>query len=392
MVATMLRTARPVLCAVLVALLAGCTSPSPAPRSSAPGASGSPAGSPSPSPSSGPSLPAMTARQLAGQRIIYSYPGLTPPASLLQHIRDGEAAGVIFFGDNISGTAQITSVIQQLRQAQRQSPIHAPLLLMTDQEGGKIRRLPGEPVLSAKQIGQSSNPSSQASRAGEAAAANLTGVGMNVNLAPVLDVYYAANDFIDQFDRSYSSSANTVAGLGKEFITAQQSGGVAATAKHFPGLGAAGHGQNTDLEPVTVNTSLSGLRGKDEVPYSAAIAAGVKLVMVSWAVYPALDPAHPGGLSQNVVGSELRGRLHYSGVTITDGLEAGALRSFGTPGQRATLAAQAGMDLILCAARSVPQGENAAAGLAAGLTNGQLDPAGFNASVERVMALRTGLS
>ena len=78
-------------------------------------------------------------------------------------------------------------------------------------------------------------------------------------------------------------------------ITAQQATGVAATAKHFPGLGAATKNQNTDLGPVTLNVSLSGLRGKDEVPYPAAIAAGVKLVMVSWATYPALDRSSPGG-------------------------------------------------------------------------------------------------
>src|SRR5919204_5748229 len=108
----------------------------------------------------------LTPQQQAGQRIVYSYPGLTPPNSLFQHITNGEAAGVIFFGENISSTTQIAAVIQQLRQAQQQSPVLSPLLLMTDQEGGLVRRLPGEPVLSEKQIGQSSNPPLAASQAG----------------------------------------------------------------------------------------------------------------------------------------------------------------------------------------------------------------------------------
>ena len=86
---------------------------------------------------------------------------------------------------------------------------------------------------------------------------------------------------------------------------------------------------------MTLNVSLSGLRGKDEVPYPAAIAAGVKLVMVSWATYPAFDRAHPAGLSPTVVQSELRARLGFQGVTITDALEAGALKAFGTTAQRA---------------------------------------------------------
>ena len=100
----------------------------------------------------------LTNLQLAGQRVIGSYPGLTPPASLFTDITSGQVAGVIFFGENISSESQIAGVITQLRQAQAQSPIQVPLLLMTDQEGGLVRRLPGEPVLSEKQIGQSSDP------------------------------------------------------------------------------------------------------------------------------------------------------------------------------------------------------------------------------------------
>ena len=111
---------------------------------------------------------------------------------------------------------------------------------------------------------------------------------MNVNLAPVLDVFYAAGNFIDQYQRSYSSNAATVTTCGQAFITAQQATGVAATAKHFPGLGAASKSQNTDTGPVQLLVSLSTLRAKDEAPYPAAIAAGVKLIMVSWAIYPAL--------------------------------------------------------------------------------------------------------
>jgi beta-N-acetylhexosaminidase len=333
----------------------------------------------------------LTPQQQAGQRIVYSYPGLTPPSSLFQHITNGEAAGVIFFGENISSTSQIASVIQQLRQAQQQSPIQSPLLLMTDQEGGLVRRLPGEPVLSEKQIGQSSNPPLAASQAGTGAGQNLASVGMNVNLAPVLDVFYKSGNFIDQYQRSYSNNASVVSTLGKNFITAQQATGVAATAKHFPGLGAATKYQNTDTGSVTLNVSLSGLRGKDEVPYPAAIAAGVKLIMVSWAIYPALDAARPAGLSPTVVQSELRTRLGFQGVTATDALEAGALNAFGATDQRAVLAAQAGMDLILCSARDVSQGETATTGLVNGLASGQLDPTIFQAAVDRITALRNSL-
>ena len=329
--------------------------------------------------------------QLAGQRVISSYPGLTPPQSLLRDITAGHTAGVIFFGENISSDSQIAGVITRLRQAQAQSPVHVPLLLMTDQEGGLVRRLPGQPTLSEKQIGESSDPASAATSAGTGAGQNLAGVGMNVNLAPVLDVYYQSGNFIDTYQRSYSHNPAVVLECGRAFITAQQATGVAATAKHFPGLGSATRNQDTDAGPVTLTVSLTKLHTIDEVPYPAAIGAGVKLVMVSWAIYPALDPKLPAGLSPKVIGQELRGRNGFTGVTVTDALEAGALGAFGSTGQRAVTAAGAGMDLLLCAARDITQAETATSALATALSNGQLNRAAFSAAVSRVTALRAGL-
>jgi beta-N-acetylhexosaminidase len=333
----------------------------------------------------------LTRRQLAGQRVIFSYPGLTVPPALLKQISAGQAAGVIFFGENVSIQAQIASVIRQLRQAQRRSPVASPLLLMTDQEGGLVRRLPGAPVSSEKQAGAAADPVAAARTAGAGAGRNLAGVGLNVNLAPVLDVYHAPGDFTDRYQRSYSSNPATAAACGKAFIAAQQHAGVAATAKHFPGLGQAAASQHTDTGPVVLHVSLPALRARDEVPYPAAIAAGVKLVMASWAVYPALDARRPAGLSSAVIKGELRGRLGFRGVTITDAIEAGALRAFGGYGQRAVLAAAAGMDLLLCSARDVSQGQAVVTALAGALDGRTFGAAGFGAAVQRVTALRNGL-
>jgi len=338
-------------------------------------------------------IPRLSLAQLAGQRVIYSYSGLTPPTSLLTLIRHGEAAGVIFFGQNISGRAQISAVIRTLEaaNASRFNPVHAPLLLMTDQEGGEVRRLQGEPVHSEKQIGESAHPAQQATLAGTGAGQNLRGVGMNVNLAPVLDVFRAPGDFDDQFQRSYSMNPNVVSALGADFIRAQQHVGVAATAKHFPGLGAALKLQNTDVQPVTLHLRASRIRSDDEFPYRAAIAAGVKLVMVSWAVYPSLDSRRPAGLSRPIINGELRTRLRFKGVTITDALEARALAPFGSPGNRALLAAGAGMDLILCAEQTPSQGQAALVALENGYRNGTLRHAAFQAAVTRILALRASL-
>ena len=343
--------------------------------------------------SAAPSTPDLTPIQLAGQRVIYSFSGTTVPSDLLTLIREGEVGGVIFFSSNVTSVAQLAGVSRQLDQAQQASPVHLPLLLMTDQEGGQVRRIAGgQPTSSELAIGESANPSQAAAAAGTGAAQTLSSAGLNVNLAPVLDVYAAPGNFIDQYQRSYSSDPSVVSTAGSAFITAQQQGGVAAAAKHFPGLGTAATSEDTDNEPVTLYEPLAQLRAVDELPYKAAIASGVDLIMVSWAVYPALDANHPAGLSSTVVQQELRGRLGYTGVTITDALEAGALKAYGGYGVRAVDAASAGMDLILCSVGSVAEGQEATEALASALQGGQLTNSSFDAAVNRIDALRQKLS
>src|SRR5207248_11642356 len=127
-----------------------------------------------------------------------------------------------------------------------------------------VRRLPGQPVLSEKQIGQSSDPVSAAAAAGTGAGQNLAGVGMNVNLAPVLDVYYKTGNFIDQYQRSYSHDPAVVSECAQAFITSQQQTGVAAAAKHFPGLGPATTTQNTASGPGPRTVPLPNLQPIDK--------------------------------------------------------------------------------------------------------------------------------
>jgi beta-N-acetylhexosaminidase len=339
----------------------------------------------------------LSARQLAGQRVIYSYSGPAPPASLLSLIRHGEAGGVIFFAANYRSRSQFTRVVRALESANASgsNPAHAyPLLLMTDQEGGEVRRLPGAPVQSEEQIGgirPLSAAEAAARRAGAAAAANLRSYGLNVNLAPVLDVYRTRGDFDDKFQRSYSRQASVVSALGAGFIAAQQAGHVAATVKHFPGLGAATASQNTDNRPVTLSVPAATLESDDEYPYRAAIRAGVKLVMVSWAKYPALDPRLPAGLSPAIVQGQLRARLGFAGVTITDAIGAGALGPYGSTANRAQMAAKAGMDLILAASLTSTEGVQCMNGLEGGYRDGVLGPKAFRAAVTQVLTLRQGL-
>ncbi|PYC87392.1 beta-N-acetylhexosaminidase [Streptomyces tateyamensis] len=347
--------------------------------------------SPVPGSLPGPQTPPLTDDQLAGQRVVYSYKGSTPPEPLLTAIRTGRAAGVIFFGSNTADPERFRQAVAALRQAQLQSPVHQPLLLMTDQEGGSVRRLPGAPELSARALGAQPDAVAAAQRAGQEAGANLAAAGLNVNLAPVLDVYRDPGNFIDKPQRSFGQDPALVAALGQAFVTGQHASGVAGTAKHFPGLGTAPAKADTDLGPVTLPAGQEELSAVDEAPYAAALVADVDLVMVSWAVYPALDPSRPAGLSPTVVGGELRDRLGFHGVTVTDALEAGALKAYGDTGERAVAAAAAGMDLILCSAQDPAQGADATATLSDALDSGRLDRASFLSAVDRITTLRARL-
>jgi beta-N-acetylhexosaminidase len=413
---------------IVLALAVGCSSPAPATRQSSPSDT-RPASSPVPTstPSQQPSpsaaeqaaqavqgsaavptnaqladlkqqaseIASMSPAQLAGQRVIYSFSGLTAPPSLLTAIQQGEVGGVIFFSSNIASPAQLSALVAQLTEANAspQNPARSyPLLLMTDQEGGLVRRLQwAGPGLSEAQIGASGSPAAAAAVAGAQAAVGLTGVGLNVDLAPVLDVYRQPGDFDDQYQRSYSTDPAVVAAAGAAYIRAQQADGVAATVKHFPGLGAAGASQDTDNEPVQISLPASTLRAVDEAPYQAAIQAGVQLAMVSWANYPALDPRLPAGLSPTIIQGELQQRLGFGGVTITDALGAGALTAYGSLANRTMLAARAGMDALLCTGTDPLPGAECLAGLSAGYLDGALPVTAFKAQLAQLLVLRQTL-
>lgn len=334
-----------------------------------------------------PALPAgLTDAQLIGQKVIYSYGGAAPPAALIRRIRRGEVAGVIVFADNIPSRRTLRSAIRRLQAIPRPAGLRAPLLVMIDQEGGFVKRLSGAPSRSPAAIGATRSTAIARSE-GRATASNLLDVGVNVNLAPVVDVGRPGS-FQQRIKRSYSSDPAVVSALGSAFAAALQSRHVAATLKHFPGLGVIA--RDEDSQAQRVRLSLSRLRAVDERPFAAGIAAGAGLVMTSTAIYPALSN-RPALLSRSVSTGELRGHLHFTGVSVTDDLTTRGLGPFGTPATLGLAATRAGNDLLLYAG-----GYDSAAGSADAVTgaarSGRLNRTELRASVARILALRATLS
>jgi beta-N-acetylhexosaminidase len=221
---------------------------------------------------------------------------------------------------------------------------------------------------------------------GRRTAANLRELGINVDLAPVLDVARPGGT-IAETERGFGASAAAVAATAVPFAAGLQQGGVAATAKHFPGLGAAP--QNTDLAVQRIGLSKQTLRQVDEAPYEAFAAAGGDLVMLSTAIYPALSP-RPAAFSPAIATGELRRRLGFAGVSITDALETVAVRDFGGPAKAGVAAAAAGADLLLFT--DLGSAERAGRALAARLRSGGFDRDPFEAAAQRVLDLRRELA
>ena len=320
---------------------------------------------------------------LAGQRIVVGFDGTDPPRDVVRMIRHGELAGVILFAENLPSSAAGKRLVGQLQGIRRPPGLRAPLLVMVDQEGGEVKRLGGPPVASAKQIGAAGAAFSR--RQGRATAASLRRAWVNVDLAPVLDVARPGGT-IAETDRGFGSGAAQVAATAIPFAMGLQGGGVIATAKHFPGLGAAA--ENTDFATQRIDLSKRTLRTVDEAPYRRFIGRGGAMVMLSTAVYPAFSP-RPAAFARPLASGELRSRLGFTGVSITDALESAAVGDFGGPAKAGLAAVRAGTDLLLFT--DYREGARAGGALLRALRAGSLDRAAFEASAGRVLRLRHGL-
>ncbi|HWI23174.1 MAG TPA: glycoside hydrolase family 3 N-terminal domain-containing protein [Baekduia sp.] len=324
-----------------------------------------------------PAAPKLTLEQQIGQHFVFPFSGTSPPRALLRRIERGEAAGVILFGRNVKSPAHLRRMTARLQQIGQPQGLDLPLLVMIDQEGGLVKRLPGPPTRSASEMGAS------AGAQGAATARSLRRVGVNVNLAPVVDVARAGSAMARE-RRAFGENAVTVSTRAGAFATALAADGVAPALKHFPGFGAAV--ENTDQAPVRIGLSLQELRTVDLIPFERIDAP---VVLLSSAVYPRVDPL-PAAFSRRWIGNELRGRIGFDGVAMTDDLQTPAFAGLGTPVRLAGRAIAAGADIALFA-QSYAEAERAAAGLAREVREGRLSRAALRDGVRRVLELRRRL-
>ena len=275
----------------------------------------------------------LSLRQQVGQLVISSFDEATMPDYIRRRLRAGETAGVILFGRNGGDAAHWRRLTRSIQAAAR-----GRALVMVDQEGGDIRTV----SFAGPAAGQATQGApQQVEAAAREAGGQLRGVGVNVNLAPVADVAERGGVPSVMDGRAFAGGPEEVAAATRASIRGMRAARVAATAKHFPGLG--GSQVNTDDAPATVEGSID----RDLVPFEAAIAERVPLVMLSHALYPALDPDAIASQSPAIVTGLLREELGYDGVVVTDSMEAQAVLARSGVADASVRAVRAGADLVL---------------------------------------------
>ena len=323
---------------------------------------------------------APTVRQLVGQRFMVTMRGTSPSPALLDRIRRGEIGGVILFGANVQSATQLRHLTSTLQRAARDAR-RPPLLNATDQEGGLVRRLPWVgPAQSTSELGRmgAARIRDEAIASGKA----LRLAGVNLDLGPVADVP-AAGSFMALEQRTFASSAPSVAAATVAFTRGLAKAGVAAAVKHFPGIGRAT--RNTDRSAVAITATQADLGRRDLLPFRSAIGAGVPVVMISNASYPALD-AKPAPWSTKIQ-SLLRRELGFDGVTISDALDGAAATRGRSLSSVAVLVAPAGVDVLLLTGS---EASSAAAfeRVVAVAEQGRISAKALGASYNRIVALK----
>ncbi|MCH8628108.1 glycoside hydrolase family 3 protein [Arsenicicoccus piscis] len=326
----------------------------------------------------------------AGQLLMVAEPAGGSGGALDAAIRNQHVGNVFFLG-GWTGRAQVSATAKRLAAAAGPSTGEVGLLVAADQEGGAVQQLKGEGFTRIPSARVQANGSPAAvTQTFRTVGAELKATGVNVDLAPVADAVPAslgkANKPIGYWGREYASTPAQAAPFVAAATRGLRSAGVAATVKHFPGLGRITG--NTDLTTEGITDSVTTGSAADLAAFKAGIDAGAQLVMVSSARYPKIDPDNQAVFSPKVIQGALRQGLGYDGVVTTDDVAAVALQ--GTPaGQRATRFVASGGDLLVVG--QVGLARPMASALVAKAAADPAFAAKVTASATRIVTLKTTL-
>lgn len=283
-------------------------------------------------------------REKIGQLIVAGFPEPRLTEEFRHLVREYKIGNVILFSHNVENAAQLRDLCGELRQLINEETGEPPLISI-DQEGGRVTRLPADAVNvpGAMAIAASGRPE-HAYTAGRMTARELLALGINWNLAPVLDINNNPQNPVINV-RSYGDTAETVERYGLQMLRGLQDGGVLAAVKHFPGHGDTSVDSHLGLP--SIGKSLEELKGLELKPFLQAIRSGAECVMSSHILFPSIEKERiPATMSRTILTDVLKHELGFDGLVVTDCLEMDAIRRYYGTARGALGALKAGAHLV----------------------------------------------
>jgi len=327
-------------------------------------------------------IEAMTLEEKVGQLVMVGLDGYEFNPNAQKFIQEYKVGGFILLKKNVQDTQQALRLVNSLKEANGDQ---IPLFLAIDEEGGRISRMPADlsKMPSSQKIGTLNNKE-LARRVGEILGQEVKEFGLNVNFAPVLDIYSNPKNTVIG-DRAFGSTPELVSSLGIQVMKGIQEQDVIPVVKHFPGHGDTAVDSHIGLPRVDYD--LERLRSFELVPFKEAVSQQVDGIMLAHILIPKIDPDYPASCSRAVITELLRTELNYQGVVITDDLTMGAILENYNIGEVAVKSIQAGSDIVLVC-HDFAKEELVIQELLKAARTGEISTERLNESVYRVLKLK----
>jgi beta-N-acetylhexosaminidase len=327
----------------------------------------------------------MRAAEKIGQRFALGFAGKTLSPEFRRLVKEYKAGNVILFRDNLESASQARRLTGEIRNFIREETGLLPFIAL-DQEGGVVTRLPGDMVNVPGAMALAAAGDGRAVYdAARITAGELKRIGVNLNLAPVLDVNSNPDNPVIGV-RSFGSKPELAAALGVQALHAYAGAGLLCCGKHFPGHGDTAVDSHLDL-PL-VDKDLAALESCELIPFRAAIAAGIPAIMTTHILFPRLEERKvPATMSRTIITGLLKEKLGFSGLVLSDGMEMKAVRDFYGVPQGCLEALGAGVDIVYICHESQQMEESLRAAAAAYREN-RLNQEEFDQSVNKILRFK----
>jgi beta-N-acetylhexosaminidase len=316
-----------------------------------------------------------------GQLFMIGFEGPEVTPDLRSWMKEYRPGGMILFSRNLVDAGQIAHLTNELQAVSAD----IPLIIAIDQEGGRVSRLPADFTIFPSAAAIACSGSTElAYQAAAVTARELRAVGINMNMAPVLDVHTnPANPIIG--NRAFGTDPERVSLMGAATVAGLHDHLVLACGKHFPGHGDTS--TDSHLELPLVSASRARMEEVELPPFRYAIEHGLEAIMTAHVHYPALDPKHPATLSPVILSGLLREEMNFSGLIFSDDLEMRAILDHSSAGDAAVRSLQAGVDIILIC-RSQTLETQALEAVRHAVESREIDPERLETSLSRLGAIK----